>query len=109
MWEGSLEGTAVHVIGPMLSIGLLCGAMRCGPSAAAMLPLVVRGSNAILDTLAAVVWSTVLLAATPYFDAGLSSGATLPQPRGAVLGAISEPPSRSPQRALRGPIYVRHP
>jgi hypothetical protein len=108
VWEGSLDGAAIHVIGPTLTTGLVCGAVLWG-AAAAVLPLIVRGSSAILDTLAAVVWSTALLAATPYFDAGLSAGAVLPQPRGAVLGAIAGGAIAIAGRALRGPVSVRHP
>ncbi len=108
VWEGSLDGTAIHVIAPTLTIGLVCGAVLWGAAAAA-LPLVVRGSSAILDTLAAVVWSTALLAATPYFAAGLSAGAILPQPRGVLLGAIVGAAIAVAGRALRGPVSVRHP
>jgi serine/threonine protein kinase len=108
VWEGSLDGAAIHVIGPTLTTGLVCGALLWA-AGAATLPLIVRGSSAILDTLAAVVWSTALLAATPYFDAGLSAGAVLPQPRGAVLGAIAGAAIAIAGRALRGPVSVRHP
>jgi hypothetical protein len=107
VWEGSLGG-AIHVIGPMLTTGLLCGAALWA-AGAAVLPLIVRGSSAILDMLAAIVWSTALLAATPYFDAGLSAGATLPQPRGAILGAIAGAAIAIAGRALRGPVSPRHP
>jgi hypothetical protein len=108
VWEGSLAAGAAHVIGPTLTIGLLCGAALWA-AAALVLPLIVRGSSAILDTIAAVVWSTALLAATPYFDAGLSAGALLAQPRGVVLGAIAGAAIAIAGRALRGPISVRHP
>ncbi len=86
-----------------------CVARRCGPPPPAVLPLLVRGSSAIRDTIAALVWSTALLAATPYFDAGLSAGAVLPQPRGAVLGAIAGAAVAVAGGALRGPVSVRHP
>ncbi len=74
-----------------------------------MLPWIVRGSGAVLDTLAAVVWSAALLAATPYFDAGLSAGAPLPHPRGAVLGAVLAAAVAIAARALRGPVKPRPP
>jgi hypothetical protein len=108
VWEGSLDGAAIHVIGPTLTTGVVCGAALWAV-AAAMLPLIVRGSSAILDTLAAVVWSAALLAATPYFDAGLSAGTVLPQPRGAVLGALAGAAIAIAGRALRGPVSARHP
>jgi hypothetical protein len=108
VWEGSLDGVATHVIAPTLTTGLLFGALLWA-AGAAMLPLMVRGSSAILDTFAAVIWSTALLAATPYFDSGLSMGATLPQPRGAVIGAIVGAAIAIAGRALRGPVSARHP
>jgi serine/threonine protein kinase len=107
-WEGSLDGAAVHVIAPMLTAGLVCGAALWA-GAAVVLPLLVRGSSAIRDTIAALVWSTVLLATTPYFDAGLSADAVLPQPRGAVLGAIVGAAVAIAGGALRGPVSARHP
>jgi hypothetical protein len=108
VWEGSLDGAAIHVIGPTLTTGLVCGAALWAVGAA-VLPLIVRGSSAIRDTLAAVVWSIALLAATPYFDAGLPAGAVPSQPRGAVLGAIVGAAIAVAGRALRGPVAGRHP
>ena len=103
VWEGSLDSTAAHVLGPSLTFGVLFGAILWG-AGAAVLPWIVRGGGAIRDTLAAVAWSAVLLAATPYFDAGLSSAATLPHPRGPVLGAILGAVIAIAARALRGPV-----
>lgn len=108
VWEGSLSAAALHVIAPMLTIGLVCGAALWA-CAAAVLPLIVRGASAMLDTLAAIAWSVALLAATPHLDAGLSAGAVLPQPRGAVLGAILGAAVAIAGRALRGPVCARHP
>jgi eukaryotic-like serine/threonine-protein kinase len=108
VWEGSLGGAALHVIGPTLTIGLVCGAALWA-CAAAVLQLIVRGASAMFDTLAAIAWSVALLAATPYFDSGLSAGAVLPQPRGAILGAIIGAAIAVAGRALRGPVCARHP
>ncbi len=108
VWEGSLDSAATHVVGPSLTAGLLFGAILWAVAAVA-LPWLVRGSSALLDTLAAVAWSAVLLAATPYFAAALRTGAALPHPRGAVLGAILAAAIAVAARALRGPISVRHP
>jgi hypothetical protein len=108
VWESSLDSAAAHVIAPALTTGLLFGAVLWS-AAAVVLPWIVRGSGAIRDTLAAVTWSAVLLAATPYFAAGLSAGAVLPHPRGAVLGAILAAAVAIAARALRGPVSVRHP
>jgi hypothetical protein len=110
VWEGSLAGAATHVVGPSLSAGLLFGAILWAVGAA-LLPWIVRGRGAALDTLAAVAWSTALLAATPYFDAGLSTAGTttLAQPRGAVLGAVLAAAIAIAASALRGPVAARHP
>jgi len=108
VWESSLGGAATHVVGPALTTGVLFGALLWA-AGAAVLPWVVRGAGALLDTLAAVAWSAALLAATPYFDAGLSIAAPLPHPRGAVLGALLGATVAVAARALRGPVSVRHP
>jgi eukaryotic-like serine/threonine-protein kinase len=103
VWEGSLDGAASHVIAPALSAGVLFGAVLWA-GAAVVLPWVVRGRNAIVDTLAAVAWSAALLATAPYFDAGLSGGAAIPHPRGAVWAAVLGAAVAVAARALRGPI-----
>ncbi len=108
VWEGSLDSAAAHVVGPALTTGLLLGAVLWA-AGAAVLPWIVRGSSAALDTVAAVVWSAALIAATPYFDAGLSAGGTLAQPRGAVLGAVLAAAIAIAASALRGPVGLRHP
>ncbi len=109
VWEGSLDSAAAHVVGPALTTGLLFGAILWA-AGAVVLPWIVRGSSAALDTVAAIVWSAALIAATPYFDAGLSSaGGTLAQPRGAVLGAVLAAAVAIAASALRGPVGLRHP
>ena len=108
VWQGSLDSAATHVVGPALTVGVLFGAILWG-AGAVVLPWIVRGGSALRDTLAAVLWSAVLLAATPYFDDGLSGGASLPHPRGAVLAAILAAAIAIAARALRGPVRPRHP
>jgi hypothetical protein len=108
VWEGSLDSAATHVIAPALTTGLLFGALLWA-AAAAVLPWIMRGSSAILDTIAAVVWAATIVAATPYFDAGLSAGAILPHPRGALLGASLAGAIAIAAGALRGPVRTRHP
>jgi hypothetical protein len=102
VWEASLQHAASDVIGPLLSIGVLLGAALWA-AAALVLPLLVRGRNAALDVVAAVTWSAAVAAAAPRLDAGLSSAATLPSPRGAVLGAVLGGMLAVGARALRGP------
>jgi hypothetical protein len=102
-WEGSIATTASHVLDPMLSLGVLFGALlwACGALA---LPWIVRGRSATLDTVAVVVWSAAIAAAAPALDAGLSTQLTHPSPRGAVLGALVGGLVALAARALRGPV-----
>jgi hypothetical protein len=103
VWEGSLSSTAVHVIGPLLSTGLLFGAALWA-GGAVLLPLLVRGRNAALDVVAAVAWAGALAAAAPAFDAGLTGQAAQATPRGAIVGAVLGAALAVASRALRGPV-----
>ncbi len=103
VWEGSLQSTATHVVWPLLSTGVLAGAVLWG-LAAALLPLLVRGRSAAMDVLGAALWSAALVAAAPRVDSGLSSALAHPQPRGALLGAILGAMVAIAARALRGPV-----
>jgi hypothetical protein len=103
VWEAGLDSAATHVLAPMLTFGLLLGAALWA-LAAAVLPLVVRGRNAAVDVVGAVVWSALLYAAAPALDAGLAPGAPAALPRGAVLGALLGALVAIAARALRGPV-----
>jgi hypothetical protein len=103
VWEGSLQHAASDVIGPLLTPGVVLGAALWA-AAALLLPLIVRGRNAALDVVAVVTWSAAVAAAAPRLDAGLSSAATLPSPRGVVLGAVLGGMLAVGARALRGPV-----
>jgi serine/threonine protein kinase len=102
-WEGSLNSTAVHVVGPLLSVGVLLGATLWA-TGAVLLPLIVRGRNAALDVVAAVAWSAALAVAAPLLDSGLAGHAAQQAPRGAVLGAVLGGTLAVAARALRGPV-----
>ncbi|HTR73430.1 MAG TPA: serine/threonine-protein kinase, partial [Solirubrobacteraceae bacterium] len=102
VWEGSPGSAAAHVIAPALALGVFFGAVLWA-LAATVLPWVVRGRSPLFDAIAAACWSAGVLAATPYFDAGLASGAALQQPRGAVLAAVLAAATAVGARALRGP------
>lgn len=102
-WEGSLSLTATHVIAPLLTVGVLLGALLWA-LAAAVLPWLVRGRSAVRDIVAVSVWAAALVAATPVIDAGLRARAPHPDPRGAVLGAIVGSLAAVASRALRGPV-----
>ncbi|HST32473.1 MAG TPA: serine/threonine-protein kinase [Solirubrobacteraceae bacterium] len=103
VWEGSLSSTAVHVIGPLLSTGLLLGATLWA-GGAVLLPLLVRGRNAALDVVAAVAWAGALAAAAPALDAGLAAQSAHAAPRGAIVGAVLGAALAVASRALRGPV-----
>ncbi|MGH2854039.1 MAG: protein kinase domain-containing protein [Solirubrobacteraceae bacterium] len=111
-WEGSLSTTAAHAIFPLLSLALLLGAALWA-LAAALLPWIVRGRSALLDALAAILWAVALAAATPALDRGLPfahaaatglGGASVPSPRGVILGAALGAVLAVAARALRGPV-----
>jgi eukaryotic-like serine/threonine-protein kinase len=102
-WETSLGLTASHVIGPLLALGVLLGAMLWA-AGAVVLPWIVRGRSAALDIVAVAVWSAAIAAAAPMLDAGLSAHTAYPSPRGAVLGAILGGVVAVAARALRGPV-----
>jgi serine/threonine protein kinase len=102
-WDGSMSGTAQHVLAPVLSVGVLLGALLWA-SAAMLLPWIVRGRRAALDVVAATVWSAALVAGAPALDSGLSAHAVHLSPHGAVLGAIGGGVLAVAARALRGPV-----
>jgi len=102
-WEGSIGTTASHVLDPMLSLGVLFGALLWAAGALA-LPWIVRGRSATLDVVAVVVWSSAIVAVAPALDAGLSAQLTHLSPRGAVLGAVVGGLVALAGRALRGPV-----
>jgi len=102
-WEGSLGVSLSHVLGPMLSLGVLLGAALWA-AGAVTLPWLVRGRSALLDVVAVACWSAALVAAAPLLDSGLSAHAAHPAPQGAVLGAIIGAMVAVAARALRGPV-----
>jgi serine/threonine protein kinase len=103
VWEGSLGSAATHVVGPVLSVGVLLGAASWA-TAAVLLPWLVRGRSAAFDVVAATIWSAALASAAPVLDGGLSVHAVHPSPRGAVLGAVLGGVIAVAARALRGPV-----
>ncbi len=103
VWEGSLQSAATHVISPLLTVGVLAGALLWGVGAAA-LPVFVRGRSAALDVLGATIWSVALFIAAPRLDSGLGAAIAHPTPRGAILGAVLGAMIAIAARALRGPV-----
>jgi hypothetical protein len=103
LWEGSLSAAATHVLGPLLALGVLLGALLWG-AGAALLPWLVRGRSALRDALAVGVWSAALALATPALDAGLVAHAARPEPLGLLLGATLGALAALAARAVRGPV-----
>ncbi len=103
VWEGSLSSTAVHVVLPMLSLGVLLGAALWA-TGSVILPWIVRGRSAALDVVAATMWSAAIASAAPMLDSGLSAHAAHPSPRGLILGAVLGGMIAVAARALRGPV-----
>ena len=103
VWEGSLASSAGHVVGPMLSLGVLLGAIVWALGAL-VLPWIVRGRSAALDVLAATIWSAVLFSAAATLDGGLPAHAIHQTPRGAILGTVLGGVLAVGARALRGPV-----
>jgi len=103
VWEESLSGAAAHVVGPSLSLGVLRGA-AVWVAGAVLLPWVVRGRSAVLDLIAAAVWSLALLIAYSPGYVGLSAHVVSVTPRGAALGALFGGALAVAARALRGPV-----
>jgi hypothetical protein len=103
VWEGSLQSAASHVIEPLLSTGVLAGALLWGIAAAA-LPLLVRGRSAAFDILLAGLWSAGMTVAALRVDSGLGAASAHPMPHGAVLGAVLGAFVAIAARALRGPV-----
>ena len=103
VWERSLDSAAAHVLAPALSLGVLLGATLWA-AGAMFLPFLVRGRSAVLDVVAATVWSAAIVSAAPALDSGLTVGGAHPGPRGAVLGAVFGGLLAVAARALRGPV-----
>jgi hypothetical protein len=102
-WEGSVQGAATHVLGPLLTPGLMFGAIVWA-AAAVCLPWIVRGRRAALDVVATATWSGALAACAPLLHAGMRGASAHTSPRGAVLGAVFGGLFAISARALRGPV-----
>lgn len=103
VWEGSITNAAAHVLWPLLSVGVLLGALLWA-LAAALLPLLVRGRGAALDVAAVTVWTATVAILTSRLDSGLATAGATAAPRGLVLGAVLGGVFAVAARALRGPV-----
>ncbi len=99
-WEASLTSAASHALVPILTLGLLLGALLWA-TAATLLPWLVRGASATRDALAAIVWAVALAAATPALTAGLARGGAS-SPHGLIAGSACGAALAIAARAARG-------
>jgi hypothetical protein len=102
-WERSLSGAFEHVLVPMLTLGVVVG-VALWAAGALLLPWLVRGRNAVLDVVAATVWTAAMLAALPLLTRGLPGAGAHPSPRGALLAGLLGGALAVVARALRGPV-----
>jgi hypothetical protein len=102
VWETSLSH-ALHVLAPMLSIGVVLGA-GVWAAGALVLPLLARGRSAVADAIAVAAWSLALALAARALDGPLPAGVTHASPRGAVIGALLGAAIALGARAMRGPV-----
>jgi hypothetical protein len=103
IWETSLQSTVTHVIGPMLTLGLLLGAALWA-AAALVLPWLVRGRFLAVDLVATVMWASGLAVAERMLDSGISLRSAPPTPNGLILGAFAAGVVALGVRALRGAV-----
>ncbi len=103
VWEGSLSSAAAHVIWPLLSVGMVLGALLWA-LAAALLPLLVRGRGAALDVVAVTAWTAVVAISASRLAGGFATAGAASAPRGLVLGAVLGGAIAVAARALRGPV-----
>jgi hypothetical protein len=100
-WESSPSAAATHAIVPLLTLGVLLGAILWA-LAAIVLPWVVRGHSAMHDALAAIAWAVALAASTPLLVDGLGGRAAEHSPRGVVVGTAVGAVFAIGARAVRG-------
>jgi eukaryotic-like serine/threonine-protein kinase len=87
VWIGSVPVTFHHVLGPILSSGLLAPA-PVWALAAVVLPWCQRAGSLALEVVLVTVWAAILVSATEV-ALGLGGHPGAPAPRGAVLGAVA--------------------
>jgi hypothetical protein len=92
----------VHVVYPLLSLGVLFGAAlwACG---SLVLPWIVRGRRFAIDAVLVSMWAGALAATEPLLDSGPGAHRTLSDPRGLLGSSIVAALLAIGARALRGP------
>ena len=87
VWMSSLHATGEHVLAPLISGGLLAGALVWG-LAAVVLPWMARGRSLPFDVVRVTMWAATVAAATITVVAATHDHVTL-RPGVAVLGAVA--------------------
>jgi hypothetical protein len=86
VWMSSLHATGEHVLTPLVSGGLLAGALVWG-LAAMVLPWIARGRSLPFDVIRVTMWAATVAAATPTVVAVGHDHVTL-RPGAAAVGAV---------------------
>jgi serine/threonine protein kinase len=102
-WESSASAAASHALAPVLTVAVLLGA-EVWAAGSIVLPWLVRGRSAILDLIAAALWSAAIAVASVRLDGGLTGHPLHTEPRGLILGAVLGGMLAVAARALRGPV-----
>ena len=87
VWTASLSVTLHDVLLPVVTSGVLIGAVVWGIAAAA-LPWLLRGRSLAVCCVITAVWSAMLVSATETVVGAVDRGHGPGNPRGAVLGAV---------------------
>ena len=85
--EGSTRAAAENALAPLLTSGALAGAILWA-AAALLLPLLIRRGGLFAASAGAGVWVAGLVLSTTALDEALTGAVALPEPRGALGGAI---------------------
>ena len=102
VWESSLSTSAAHVLYPLLSLSVLCGAALWAVGSL-LLPWLVRGRRLVIDLVLVGVWTAALALSEPSWDAGFGRSSNWIEPRGLLGSAILGALLAIALRALRGP------
>jgi hypothetical protein len=87
IWSPSMYDAVHHVLGPVLTGGVLLAALVWG-AAAVVLPSLVAGRSLALDAARVIAWSALVVSCTE-IALRLGSGGRVTAPRAAAIGAVA--------------------
>jgi eukaryotic-like serine/threonine-protein kinase len=102
-WEGSVQLSAVHVIYPLLGLGVVLGCMLWA-GACTVLPWIVRGRSAAVDMVAATLWAGALALGEYRLAHGFTGHSPATTPHGLIVSAIACGILAVGARAIRTPL-----